>query len=37
VASRYDKRDFGDRGTIDVASIRLWLADPNRQDPRDTP
>lgn len=37
VATRYDKRDFVYRGTIDVASIRLWLATPDRQDPRDTP
>ena len=25
VATRYDKRDFVFRGTIDVASIRIWL------------
>jgi transposase len=25
VATRYDKRDFIWRGTIDVASIRIWL------------
>jgi hypothetical protein len=25
VATRYDKRDFVWRGTIDVASIRIWL------------
>jgi transposase len=28
VASRYDKRDCMYRGTIDVASIRIWLRDP---------
>lgn len=28
VATRYDKRDFGWRGTIDVATIRIWLRDP---------
>lgn len=37
VATRYDKRDFVYRGTIDVASIRLWLARPYAQDLRDTP
>jgi len=28
VASRYDKRDYMYRATIDVASIRIWLRDP---------
>ena len=28
VATRYDKRDFIWRGTIDVASIRIWLRHP---------
>jgi hypothetical protein len=28
VATRYDKRDVVFRGTIDVASIRIWLRDP---------
>jgi transposase len=28
VATRYDKRDFTWRGTIDVASIRIWLRNP---------
>ena len=28
VATRYDKRDFTWRGTIDVASIRTWLRHP---------
>lgn len=28
VATRYDKRDFVWRGTIDVASIRIWLRNP---------
>jgi transposase len=29
VATRYDKRDFAWRGTIDVASIRIWLRHPS--------
>jgi transposase len=28
VATRYDKREIIFRGTIDVASIRIWLRDP---------
>jgi transposase len=28
VATRYDKRHYIFRGTIDVASIRIWLRDP---------
>jgi transposase len=28
VATRYDKRDYIYRGTIHVASIRIWLRDP---------
>ena len=28
VATRYDERDFVWRGTIDVASIRIWLRHP---------
>jgi transposase len=28
VASRYDKRDYMYRGTVDIASIRIWLRDP---------
>ena len=36
VATRYDKRDFVFRGTVDVAAIRIWLRDPSH-DPRDTP
>jgi hypothetical protein len=28
VATRFDKRDFVWRGTIDVALIRIWLRDP---------
>jgi transposase len=35
VATRYDKRDFVWRGTIDVASIRIWLRHPPH-DLRDT-
>ncbi len=37
VATRYDKRDFVYRGTIDVAAIRIWLRDLTQQDLRDTP
>lgn len=37
VATRYDKRDFVYRGTIDVAAIRIWLRDPVPADLRDTP
>ena len=33
VAMRTDKRDYVYRGTIDVASIRIWLRDPVRPDP----
>lgn len=28
VATRYDKRDYVFRGTIDVASIKIWLRNP---------
>jgi transposase len=28
VATRYDKRELIYRGTVDVASIRIWLRDP---------
>src|SRR5215831_4687265 len=28
VATRYDKRDFMYQGTVDIASIRIWLRDP---------
>jgi len=37
VATRYDKRDFVYRGTVDVAAIRIWLRDPVSTDIRDTP
>jgi hypothetical protein len=37
VATRYDKRDFMYRGSVDVATIRIWLRDPAFSDPRDTP
>ena len=37
VATRYDKREFIYQGTIDVASIRIWLRDPVENHPRDTP
>ena len=28
VATRYDKREFMYRGTVGLASIRIWLRDP---------
>lgn len=28
VATRFDKRDYVYRGTVDVASIGIWLRDP---------
>jgi transposase len=28
IATRYDKRGFMYQGTVDVASIRIWLRDP---------
>jgi transposase len=28
VATRFDKRDYLYRGTLDVASIGIWLRDP---------
>jgi transposase len=37
VAMRTDKREFVFRGTIDIASIKIWLRHPANQDPRDTP
>jgi transposase len=37
VAMRTDKREFVFQGTIDVASIKIWLRDPIKQDPPDTP
>jgi transposase len=37
VAMRTDKRDYVYRGTIDVATIKIWLRDPVRNDPSDTP
>ena len=37
VGTRYDKRDFIYKGTVDVASIRIWLRDPVKPHPRDTP
>jgi len=36
VATRFDKRDYVWRGTVDVASIRIWLRTPTN-DLRDTP
>ncbi len=37
VAMRTDKREFVFRGTIDVASIKIWLRHPTGQDPKDRP
>ncbi len=37
VATRYDKREYIFGGTLDVASIRIWLRDPVPHDPRDAP
>jgi transposase len=37
VATRYDKREYVYQGTIDVATIMLWLRDPTKTHPRDTP
>jgi transposase len=37
VAMRTDKREFVFRGTIDVASIKIWLRNPANQDLRDRP
>jgi transposase len=36
VATRYDKRERIYQGTIDIASIRIWLRDPVAN-PQDTP
>lgn len=33
VAMRTDKREFVFRGTIDIASIKIWLRNPTKQDP----
>lgn len=33
VAMRTDKREFVFNGTIDVASIKIWLRNPTKQDP----
>ncbi len=37
VAMRTDKREFVYQGTIDIASIKIWLRHPTNQDPADTP
>lgn len=37
VATRYDKREYVYQGTIDVASIRIWLRDPPELHSRDRP
>jgi transposase len=37
VATRYDKREYVYQGTIDVASIWIWLRDPVQPASRDTP
>ena len=36
VATRYDKREFVYKGTIDVACIGIWLRNPTSQDSQDT-
>ena len=36
VATRYDKREYIYQGTLDVATIRIWLRDPVKPHPRDT-
>jgi transposase len=36
VAMRTDKREYVYQGTIDAASIKIWLRDLARHDPRDT-
>ncbi|GAA5119136.1 hypothetical protein [Pseudonocardia adelaidensis] len=35
VATRTDKREYVFQGTIDVASIKIWLRHPVNQDPPD--
>ena len=35
VATRTDKREYVFQGTIDVASIKIWLRHPATQDPPD--
>lgn len=37
VAMRTDKREFIFQDTIDVASIKIWLRHPAKQDSADTP
>jgi transposase len=37
VAMRTDRREYVYQGTVDVASIRIWLRSPVPTDPRDTP
>jgi transposase len=37
VATRYDKRDYMYQATIDIASIKIWLRDLTRDDPRNRP
>jgi len=37
VGTRYDKRDYIYRGTVDVAAIWIWLRDPAPDPLRDTP
>jgi transposase len=37
VGTRYDKREYVFRGTVDVASIRIWVRDPAHRQSRDTP
>ena len=37
MATRYEKRDFVYRGTLNVAASWIWLRDPVVTDIRDTP
>ena len=37
VGTRYDKRDYMYRGTVTVATISIWLRDPDIHPLRDTP
>jgi hypothetical protein len=36
VVLRSDKREFVFQGTIDIASMKIWLRHPAKQDPADT-
>jgi transposase len=36
LATRYDKRDYMYQATVDVVTMKIWLRDLTRRDPRDT-